>query len=444
MVTDSGIGLGASQGPPLAPIKDILTGKTKGEVTIRGWIYRTRSSGGICFITIRDSTGILQCTVKKGNVPDDVFADAGKALIESSIILWGDVNEDKRAPGGFELRAKGLRVVHFAETYPITKDQSDEWLLDNRHLWVRSREMTNILRIRATFMDLIHEFMKAEGFSETHSPSFVSGACEGGSTLFEVKYFGEKVYLTQSWQLYAEALAMSLEKIYTIAPSFRAEKSRTRRHLTEYWHFEMEAAWWSNEDTMQFEERLLEFMVQRLLKERREELDLLKRDISKLEKVKAPFERVPYTKAIEIMQKNGLAIEYGADFGYEEEKVLTAVFEKPFFIVDFPTSIKPFYHRPDPDRPNVVLCHDLLAPEGYGEIVGGGERIWEKDVLEKRLSEGNIDPTPYQWYIDLRRYGSVPHSGFGMGVDRVITWICGLDHIKHVIPFPRMMRRVYP
>ncbi|MCD6383045.1 MAG: asparagine--tRNA ligase [Thermoplasmata archaeon] len=425
-------------------IEDIMAGKYTGEsVKVRGWIYRTRGTKKLRFIVLRNSTGIIQVTIIKGELPDEEFEAAERALVESSLWVEGVVREDKRAPGGYEIQARKVNIIHFAEIFPITKDKSDEFLMDVRHLWLRSRQMTSTLKIRSTVFKLFREFFLERGFYETHSPTFVTGACEGGSTLFPVKYFDREVYLTQSWQLYAEAMIYSLEKIFTVAPSFRAEKSRTRRHLTEFWHGEVEAAWMGNEDMMKLEEEMMEYILEGVIKERRADLEYLGRDISFLKEISPPFERLPYRKVLEMLNEKGFNLEWGDDFGYDEEKALTEEFSQPFFITHFPRS-KGFYHRPDPENPEVLLCHDMLAPEGYGEIIGGGERIWEKEVLLERIKEFGLDPENYSWYVDLRRYGSVPHSGFGLGLDRFITWIADIKHIKYAIPFPRTPRRVTP
>lgn len=430
-------------------IKELKIGEALDEkyldktIKIKGWIYRKRSSGRLIFAVIRDSSGIIQTTIKKENISEKEFEDADKALIESSVKIEGIVKKDERAPGGFEIDAKRFKIVGFSEKFPITKDKSDEFLMDNRHLWIRSREMNAILKIRANVFNCLRNFFTKDGYYEIQSPSFVSGACEGGSTLFEVPYFGRKVYLTQSWQLYAEAMIYSLEKIFTIAPSFRAEKSRTRRHVTEFWHCEVEEAWVHNEDMMKLGEKLIEYLCQECLEKNRKELEYLKRDISKLEKIEAPFERMKYQEVIDFLNSKGFNIEWGDDFGYIEEKAITKDRELPLFITHFPRE-KGFYHRPDPKEPKTLLCHDLLAPEGYGEIIGGGERIYKLEVLLERLKEENLEQRDYEWYIDLRRYGSVPHAGFGLGIDRTITWITGASHIKYVIPFPRDIRRIYP
>jgi asparaginyl-tRNA synthetase len=413
-------------------------------VPLRGWLHRTRSSGGIVFSVLRDGSGLIQVTTKKGNVPDADFEAAQKALTESSVEVVGTVHDDPRAPGGKEVRASSFRVVNFAENFPITGKETDETLLDLRHLWLRSREMAATLKVRATVMDLLREFYDSRRYTEVHAPTFVSGQTEGGSTLFKVPYFDDEVYLTQSSQLYLETMIFSLERVYTLQPSFRAEKSRTRRHLTEYWHFEAEAAWYSNEDMMREEEQMISFLAKRLLEIHAKELELLKREPARLKAVVPPFPRIKYQEALDIGNKGGLHLKWGDDFGYEEEKVITEAFDKPFFVTHFPKEVKAFYHRPDPADPRVVLNHDLLAPEGYGEIIGGGERTWELDILLRRIKEGGLKEDDYRWYVDLRRYGSVPHSGFGLGLDRLVMYLLGIDHIKWTLPYPRMMRRVYP
>jgi asparaginyl-tRNA synthetase len=334
--------------------------------------------------------------------------------------------------------------VHAAETFPITKDQSEELLLDLRHLWLRSRQMTATLKLRSTVIQALKGFYLGEGFYESQGPMFTGGQVEGGSTLFEVPYFDRKVYLTQSSQLYLEALIFSLDRVFTLAPSFRAEKSRTRRHLTEYWHFEIEVAWMGNSELMDLEERMLEHVVDACLRERRDDLETLKRDLGELKAIRAPFPRLRYEEAVELINRNGREMRMGDDFGHEEERALTQGMGTPVFVSHWPRAIKPFYHRPDPDDPAHVLNHDLVAPQEYGELIGGGERIWELQVLLNRIDEEGLDPAAYQWYIDLRRYGSVPHSGFGLGVDRLVCYMGGIDHIKWSLPFPRDVRRVYP
>jgi len=414
------------------------------KVTIRGWIYRKRRVGKLIFVVVRDSTNIVQCVVEKNNVNPDNFKLLDKVGVETSIIVEGYLRKDERAPTGYEIQADRIEIVGPSYNFPITKDKSDEFLLDNRHLWVRSREMTAILKIRDTVFGALHEFFREKGYYETHGPMFVTGAVEGGSTLFEVPYFGKKAYLTQSSQFYLETLIYSLEKVYTVAPSFRAEKSRTRRHLTEYWHAEAEAAWYHNEDMMRDEEEMVVYLIQRVLEERKRELQFLKRDLEILEGIEKPFKRMRYEELIRFAQDHGVNIQYGDDLGADEETMITQNFDAPVFITHYPIEIKPFYHRPDPENPKVVLCHDLLAPEGYGEIIGGGERIYKLEVLLQRMEDEGLNPEDYYWYVDLRKYGSVPHTGFGLGMERFIWWIAGLSHIKYAIPYPRTIRRTKP
>lgn len=432
-------------------IRTILNGDCDGEVCVRGWIYRTRSSGKLAFIVLRDSTGNIQSTVSKKNVSESAFSDARKALIESSVIVKGIPAKDDRAPGGWEIRATDFQVVHFAETFPITKDQSDEHLLNNRHLWLRSQNMVASLKIRSTVFKAFRDYWTSNDFTEIQSPSFTTSACEGGSTLFNVSYDDEKektgqkfyAHLSQSWQLYAEATMFGLENIFTLAPSFRAEKSRTRRHLTEFWHAEVESAWMHNHQMMELEEGMIVFIIESVLSNNRKELEILGRDISVLENIKAPFEKMTYEEVLGKLNSMGFDLSWGDDFGYKEEKALTQDLKSPMYITNFPRE-KGFYHRPDPSDPRSLVCHDLLAPEGYGEIIGGGERVWSSEELIERIREEGLEPESYGWYLDIRKFGSVPHSGFGLGIDRTVSWICGSDHIKHVIPFPRTMRRTTP
>ncbi len=413
-------------------------------VKLRGWIYRKRRTGKLIFLVLRDSSNIVQCIVEKKVVGAEKFKLLDKVGVESSVILEGTVRKEQRAPTGYEVHVSDFDIIGESYNFPINKDKSDEFLLDNRHLWVRSREMNAILKIRDSVFEGFHEFFRSRGYYETQGPMFVTGAVEGGSTLFEVPYFGKKAYLTQSTQFYLETLIFSLEKVYTVAPSFRAEKSRTRRHLTEYWHAEAEAAWYHNQDIMKDEEEMIYHIIQKVLENRKNELQILHRDIEFLKNIDTPFPRMTYEKLIDFANEHGVNMKYGDDLGADEESAITKHFNSPVFITHYPIEIKPFYHRPDPDNPKVVLCHDLLAPEGYGEIIGGGERIYELDVLLKRMEEENLNPDDYYWYVDLRKYGSVPHAGFGLGVDRFVWWLAGLDHIKYAIPYPRTIRRVKP
>ena len=415
-------------------------GKT---VDLRGWIHRTRASKGIVFMVIRDSTGIVQCVVKD-KVPG--FEKAEETGMEASVSVKGKVRKDDRAPGGYEIEASKFEVIGTADAFPIREFQSPELLLDYRHLWVRSQKLTKIFKIRSDVIGLIHEFFRGRKFYEMQSPILTQIACEGGSTLFKLDYFGEKAFLAQSWQLHAEAMIPVLEDIYCIAPSFRAEKSRTRKHLAEYWHAEAEAAWMDHEGSMKLQEDLVSYVVQGILKRRREELLELGRDVKKLEHIKPPFPRVTYEKAIEMLKKDGIRRKWGDDLGVPEEKALSKHFKKPFFIEKWPLHSKAFYMKESKDG-KTVLCDDLFMPEGYGELIGGSERETDLKILEKRMKEFGIkekDKKNYQFYLDIRKYGSVPHSGFGMGVERLVMWICGIDHIRDTIAFPRVMNRINP
>ncbi len=426
-------------------ISDILNDEAVGKsVTIKGWVYRWRESGRLVFIIIRDSTNIIQAIAEKGVISDEEFINAKKLTIESSLEITGDIVKEPKAVTGYEIHISSLKVYNFAEKFPITKDKSDEFLLDIRHLWLRSREMTATLKIRETVYDSARSYFREKFYHEVTPPMFVGAAVEGGSTLFEVPYFGEKAYLTQSSQFYLEAFIFSLERVYTISPSFRAEKSRTRRHLTEFSHLEGEAAWIGNQEMMNIEEELIIHIVQDLISRNKEDLVILKRDLQKLKNIDKPFYRYRYEKIIEIGRSKGIDLPDIVDLGEKEEREITEGFDKPIFVYNYPTSLKPFYHRLDPEDSSHVLCHDLLAPEGYGEVIGGGERIWSKEELISRIKSDGLNPDDYEWYIDLRKYGSVPHSGFGLGIDRLVTWLAGLDHIKNAVPFPRTIRRLKP
>ncbi len=417
------------------------------QVLVRGWLQNRRSSGGIIFLQVRDGSGVVQCTLRKGEVDDKVFQEFLTAGIESSVELQGTVSPDPRAPGGREVQVDAGRVEYAAlEEFPIAKKHhGPEFLLDERHLFVRTDKMRSILKIRALILSAARAWFDSHGYTEVQVPTLTSAAVEGGATLFEVKYFDEKAYLTQSWQLYAEALIASIGKIYTVAPSFRAEKSRTRRHLTEYWHLEAEAPWCDLDGIMKVEEQLLSHVVERLLERSRPELALFERKAGDLERVKPPFPRITYDEALKMMGGEKKAgIKWGDDLGYEQEKLLTEHFDQPFFVTRYPKKAKAFYHKPDPENPAVTLSVDLLAPEGYGEITGGGQRIEDYKTLVARIEEEGLDSKSYQWYLDLRKFGSVPHSGFGMGLERVVSWVCKLDHIRDAIAFPRLINRLYP
>lgn len=429
-----------------AEIKSILAGKANGEVSIHGWVHNKRSSGGIIFIILRDGTGMVQCTIRKEKIDAETFKEIDKLPVESVVEIKGNAKEDKRAPGGYEVLVDGIKVTSRAvDDYPVTKKfHGPEFLMENRHLWLRSDKMQAILRARAKVLEAVRDWFRQNGFTEFQSPIFTTMACEGGSTLFHVKYFDQEAYLSQSWQLQAEAAIYSLGKIYTVAPSFRAEQSRTRRHLAEYWHIEAEAPWCELDCIMNIEDHLISAVCKKLAEEMPNELKAFGRDPAYLLTIKPPFERITYDKAIEILQKSGVKIKWGDDIDWRHEKILTLKFDKPFHVIKFPKKIKAFYHKPDPERPDVTLSNDMLAPEGYGEIIGSGQRIDDAKQLLARLKEEGIDPKPYQWYIDLRKYGSVPHSGFGLGLERAVMWLFKLEHIRDAIPFPRFMNHIYP
>ena len=417
-------------------IREILEGKHIGKkVAIRGWVYRERKQKKISFFLIRDSSGVIQTAIK----PDAKdWEESQKLLIESSVKIEGVVKEDKRAPGGYEIQTSKLEIVDVAERFPITKDQSEEFLRDVRHLTIRKRELTNILKIRSAVMKAIHQFYDKKGYYLTQSPIFTGAAAEGGSTLFEVKYFDDKAYLAQTWQLYAEAMIYSLGKVYTIAPSFRAEKSRTRRHLTEYWHHEVEAAWMNHEQLMKLEEEMILFVVDYVLKHCKHELEELGRDIKELKRLKGPFPKMTYKEVIE-----KLGLKWGDDLTDEQERKLVREIGKPVFVTNFPRKMKAFYMKVDPENPKTVLASDLLIP-GVGEAIGGSERIADVDELLESIKLFNLKKKDYDWYIDLRKYGSIPHSGYGLGVERLVMWLSGAEHIMDTIPFPRTTNRLKP
>ncbi len=425
-------------------VKDVGSFEGK-DVLVRGWVYRKRSFPTRIFIVIRDSTGILQAVVSSENA--NAFKKASELNIESSVIVKGTVKREPRAPGGYEIHVVDIPWSFPGFQFPINEDAAkadSEYLLDMRHLWVRSRRMQAVLKIRHTVFGAIHEWFRGQGFYEVQAPMFITSAVEGGATLFKVDYFGQTAYLTQSSQFYLEALIFSLEKVYTIAPSFRAEKSRTRRHLTEFWHAEAEMAWAGLEDVMKVTEELVSHVVRRVLENNLEELSLLGRRTEPLENVKPPFIRLPYDEAVKILNEKGFNVKWGDDIGADEERALTLQFDKPIHLHHFPEVVKAFYHRNDPQRPETTLSVDVLAPEGYGEIIGGGERIFDYEELLGKIKKFGLNPDDYQWYLDLRKYGSVPHAGFGLGVDRLVLWICGLDHIRDAVPFPRDIRRLKP
>jgi len=422
------------------PIEDILDGRCEGKrISVRGWIYRKRESKDIVFFIMRDATGIVQCTVRKDS---SAWADAKRVTIESSATLSGTVKKDERALGGFEVSVDQLKIVGLAETFPITKDQSEEFRRNVRHLWLRSRRMNTIMKVRSETLRFVHEFFRKKSFIEVSPPMFISSACEGGATLFGLKYFDKDLYLTQSAQLHLEALIQSLEKVYCVAPSFRAEKSRTIRHLAEYWHVEAEEAFSTMDDLICLEEDLVSHVCQNVAKQCRKELKTLEVDAGKLAKVKAPFNRITYDEAVEKLRKKSFKIKWGEDFGFNEEKALAEELG-PLFVYAYPKKIKAFYCKTYRENPEMVMSVDLIVPN-IGELSTGGAREDNKEDLLKRLKEFGLRQKDYEWYIDLRRYGTVPHTGFGLGVERLLAWMLDLENIMDTIPFPRTVRRFYP
>ena len=428
-------------------VSDILDGKlTEKEVEVKGWLLTKRSSGGVQFLIVRDGTGMIQATVHKDEVVEKVFEDADKLTQESSIIIKGTVKEDRRAPGGYEIRVKDLQIVHLAEReYPLAKKEHGiDFLMRFRQLWIRSPRQFAILKIRAEVVKACRDFLDENGFTLTDSPILTPAAVEGVATLFEVPYFGDKAFLTQSGQLYVEATIAAFGKVYCFGPTFRAEKSKTPRHLTEFWMVEPEMAFCGFEENLKLQEDMVTYIVRRVLERRSRELAVLKRDVKPLKKVEPPFDRISYTEAVEMLQRAGHKIEWGEDLGAPHERFISLQFEKPVFVHRYPAKAKAFYMQPDPQDPKVVLCADLMAPEGYGEIIGGSQRIHDLKLLEQRIEEFGLPKKAYEWYLDLRRYGSVPHSGFGLGLERTVMWICKLKHIRETIPFPRTITRIYP
>lgn len=426
-------------------IENILEGKIKGKVRIGGWVENLRSSGGVQFFIIRDGSGTIQATIHKDDVDKKTFEDANKLTQESSVIIDGEVKEDKRAPGGYEILIKGLKVLQIAGEYPLgKKDHGPEFLFDNRHLWLRSKTQRAILKIRATAIKSAIDYMDSLGFTKVDSPILTPTCCEDTTTLFETKYPQGKAYLAQSGQLYSEASIMSLGQTYCFGPTFRAEKSKTKKHLAEFWMLEPEMAFYDFEDNIKLQEGLITAIVKGVLKKNRKELETLERDIKKLEKVEPPFPRISYDESIKLLQKNGFKIEYGEDFGAPQERFISQQFEKPIIIHRFPITMKAFYMEPDPENSKLTLAADVIAPEGYGEIIGGSQRISDLKLIEKKIKEFKLKKKDYEWYLDVRRYGSVPHSGFGMGLERVVMWICGIDNIRETVPFPRTMGRMTP
>lgn len=421
------------------------------EVTVRGWLYNIRSSGKIIFPILRDGSGLLQGIVFKNNVTPEVFEKAKTLTQESSLELTGTVRkvpEGKSAPGGYELDVKDLVVVQLVsaeQPFPITpKEHGIEFLMDQRHLWIRSSRQHAILKIRHEIIRAVRNFFDDRGFVLVDTPIFTPAACEGTTTLFEVGYFDDKAYLTQSGQLYNEATAAAFGKVYCFGPTFRAEKSKTRRHLTEFWMVEPELAFATLDDVMTLAEEFITSIVQSVLKNRRAELQALERDVTKLERIAPPFPRLPYDEAVKNLQARGSEIQWGSDFGGGDETILSQQFDRPVMVHRYPAQVKAFYMEPDPARPELALCVDMLAPEGYGEIIGGGQRASSLELLNQRIQEHHLPPEAFDWYLDLRKYGTFPHAGFGMGIERAVAWICGLEHVRETIPFPRMLYRLKP
>jgi asparaginyl-tRNA synthetase len=438
---------------PISTIAEI--GKHEGQsVTIRGWLYNLRESGKLLFPQFRDGSGVIQGVVPKNAVPPEVFDSIKGLTQESSVIVEGKVRADKRAPGGYELDVSNVQVVQRvpeSTPYPITpKEHGVDFLMEHRHLWLRSQRQASILRVRAEIIRAARDFFDGRGFTLTDPPILTPAACEGTSTLFPVDYFEEQAYLTQSGQLYIEATAMALGKVYSFGPTFRAEKSKTRRHLTEFWMVEPEMAYATLDDLMELAEGLLTFLVKRCLERRRADLQVIGRDVTQLEKIAAPFPRINYDEAVQKLQEGHAQgklenkFEWGGDLGSPDETYLSSLYDRPVMVHRYPAVVKAFYMEPDPQRPELALCVDVLAPEGYGEIIGGSQRMASHDLLLQRIREHNLPEESFKWYLDLRKFGSVPHSGFGMGIERAVAWICGLEHVRETIPFPRMLHRLYP
>ncbi len=428
-------------------IEDVFAGReAEGtEVSLQGWLYHKRSSGKLQFLLVRDGTGIVQCTVYKPGVSAETFEASERITQESSVRLTGTVHADQRAPGGYEIQVRELTILQLAVDYPITpKEHGPEFLMDNRHLWLRSKNQHAILRIRHTIIKAIRDFFDGRGFTLIDTPIFTPAACEGTSTLFETDYFDTKAFLTQSGQLYAEAAAMAFGKVYCFGPTFRAEKSKTRRHLTEFWMVEPEVAFNDLNDNMELAEAFIEYIVKTVLRDRPEELRTLERDVSCLERVVAPFPRIHYDEAVRLVREAGLTFEYGSDFGAPDEAAISERFDRPVIVHHYPAAVKAFYMKRDPGEPDKALAMDILASEGYGEIVGGSQREDDYQTLLERIKEHGLPEEAFDWYLDLRKYGSVPHSGFGLGVERTVAWICGIQHVRETVPFARMIHRLKP
>ncbi len=425
----------------ISDLKDHV-GKT---VELKGWVYNHRSSGKIKFLLLRDGTGIAQCVYFRGECSEESFEVFEKLSQETSVKVTGVVREEKRSPGGFEISARELEIIGGSVDYPISpKDHGPDFLMNNRHLWIRSKKQHALLRVRAEIVAAIRDFFDGRGFTLTDAPIFTPSACEGTSTLFETKYFDEKAYLSQSGQLYMEATAAAFGKVYCFGPTFRAEKSKTRRHLIEFWMVEPEVAFNDLYDNMELAEQFVEYVIQRTLKNKAEELKTLERDTTQLQKVIAPFPRLHYKEAAQMILKENPAFQVGGDFGAPDEAIISAKFEKPVFVHHFPSAIKAFYFKEDPTEPEYSMSCDLLAPEGYGEVIGGGEREISHDTLVRKIGEHNLNVKDFEWYLDVRKYGTFPHAGFGLGLERTVAWISGIQHVRETIPFPRLYGRNYP
>jgi asparaginyl-tRNA synthetase len=425
-------------------IEDISNFKDK-EVEIRGWVFNKRSSGKIRFLLVRDGTGLIQGTIFSPKKDDPLFKKFDTLTQESSLIVRGQVREDKRAPGGFELTIKDIEILQVADEYPITpKAHSTPFLMEHRHLWLRSQKQHAILQIRTELIKAIRDFFDGRGFRLMDTPILTPSACEGTTTLFQTDYFDQKAFLSQSGQLYNEATAMAFGKVYCFGPTFRAEKSKTRKHLIEFWMVEPEVAFATLEDITELGEDLVVYLIERILEQNKKDLNVLERDTKPLEQVKKPFPRLTYDEARKMLKKKGSKMEWGDDFGAPEETLLSEIFDPPVSITHFPAKIKAFYMQPDEKRPELVLGVDMMASEGYGEIIGGGQRIHDLDLLEKKIKEFKLARKDYEWYLDLRKFGSVPHSGFGLGIERMLAWICKIKHIRETIPFPRLLYKIYP
>ncbi len=415
------------------------------DITIKGWLRLRRSSGKLSFLTVRDGTGDIQAIVSKATVGEEQFALCGQVTQESSIIISGQPRTDARAPGGFELDVANFQVVHLSEPFPIQpKEHGTGFLMEHRHLWLRSSRQHAILRVRHEIIKTCRNFFDERDFTLIDTPIFTPNACEGTTTLFQTQYFDQVAYLAQSGQLYGEAAAAAFGKIYCFGPTFRAEKSKTRRHLMEFWMVEPEIAFAELPDVMQLAEELVSLVIQRVLENRRVELEILERDVAALEAMIPPFPQITYEQAIARLKEKNVEIEFGDDFGSEQETILAQSFDRPVLVHRYPAATKAFYMARDPERSDLALCMDMLAPEGYGEIIGGGQRIHDLEVLRQQIDAHELPEEAFKWYVDLRRYGSVPHAGFGMGIERVVAWICGLEHVRETIPFPRMLYTLYP